>query len=58
MSTWTIKGYDEWKTTPPETGLYTCPHCNDGMLEWELDEYGMCEYCYNEHYGESEDNES
>lgn len=51
-----IPGYDDWKTSPPESkSVAYCAICGDEMHEGDplyTIDGGICERCLNDHYRE------
>lgn len=57
-----IRGYDEWKTSPPSdtrNAVYTCDGCGDDIMEGEMfymvGESPYCRRCVTEEMAERED---
>ena len=51
-----IRGYDEWKTTPPEEPepVEVCSRCGNGLYEgdylYPIDGEKLCENCVKDEY--------
>ena len=53
-----LKGYDEWKTSPPEEGnpVTYCDYCNKGLFEgdrvYRIQNENICEECMEKYFSQ------